>query len=128
IVITMAQAAAAVGFTPIQVAAAPYSWNPGKALATATGRLLSARASDCPPPTGACATDRSPTMRVFVQRAPSGTVPADWGRPKRVSPKDAQAERTSLAADGDLVVVGWVTQRSYLHYDPTDPRRFWIRI
>jgi hypothetical protein len=128
IVITMAQAAAAVGFTPIQVAAAPYSWNPGKALATATGRLLSAWASDCPPPTGACATDRSPTMRVFVQRAPSGTVPADWGRPKRVSPKDAQAERTSLAADGDLVVVGWVTQRSYLHYDPTDPRRFWIRI
>jgi hypothetical protein len=121
-------AALAVDFTSIQPAAARFSWNPGKSLAVTTRHLVSAWASDCPPPTGACATDRSPTMRVFVQRAGAKTVPADWARAVRVSPGDVQAERVSLAADGDLVVVGWVTQRSYLHYDPTDPRVFWIRI
>jgi hypothetical protein len=129
-VITTAVAgdALAVGFTRIQSAAERFSWNPGKSLATANGHLISAWASDCPPPSGACATDRSPTMRVFVQRAEGGTVPAAWGRPVRVSPRDAQAERVSLAADGDLVAVGWVKQTSYLHYDAAAPRVFWIRI
>jgi hypothetical protein len=120
--------ARAVGFTPIQSAAAPFSWNPGKSLAVATGHLLSAWASDCPPPSGACATDDTPTMRVFVQRSPASAVPAKWGPPARVSPKDVQAERASLAAHGDVVAVGWVTQTSYLHYDPTAPRTFWVRI
>jgi hypothetical protein len=124
----IAPSARAVPFTRVQSAAEPFSWNPGKSLATATGHLLSAWASDCPPPSGACATETSPTMRVFVQRAAGGTVPAAWGRPVRVSPLDAQAERVSIAADGDLVAVGWVTQRSYLHYDATAPRSFWIRI
>jgi hypothetical protein len=130
LVISLASAgtALAADFTGIQAAAEPFSWNPGKSLATTTGHLVSAWASDCPPPTGACATDGSPTMRVFVQRAGAKTVPAVWGRPVRVSPLDAQAERVSLAADGDLVAVGWVTQRSYLHYDPAAPRVFWIRI
>ena len=112
----------------VQRAAAPFSWNPGKSLATAGGRLLSAWASDCPPPSGACATDRSPTMGVFVQRSPAAAVPAAWGRPKRMSPHDVQAERSSIAADGNLAVVGWVTQTSYLHYRPTARRSFWIRI
>ena len=120
--------ALAVGFTRIQSAAEPFSWNPGKSLATATGHLLSAWATDCPPPSGACATDRSPTMRVFVQRAAGGTVPAAWGRPARVSPRDVHAQRVSLAAAGALGAVGWVTQMSYLHYDPRARRVFWIRI
>jgi len=112
----------------LQAASAPFSWNPGKSLATAGGRLLSAWASDCPPPSGACATDRSPKMGVFVQRSPSGAVPAAWGKPKRVSPGDVQAERPSIAADGNLAVVGWVSQTSYLHYSPIARRSFWIRI
>jgi hypothetical protein len=128
VTIALATEALAVGFTRVQSAAEPFSWNPGKSLATATGHLLSAWATDCPPPSGACATNKKPTMRVFVQRAPGGTVPAAWGRPARVSPKDVHAERVSLAADGNLVAVGWVTQRSYLHYDPRAPRVFWIRI
>src|SRR5436190_1641658 len=112
----------------LQAASAPFSWDPGKSLATAGGRLLSAWASDCPPPSGACATDRSPKMGVFVQRSPSGAVPAAWGKPKRVSPGDVQAERPSIAADGNLAVVGWVSQTSYLHYSPIARRSFWIRI
>ncbi len=126
--ISWTESAIAVDFTRIRSAAEPFSWNPGKSLATASGHLVSAWASDCPPPTGACATDRRPTMRVFVQRAGANTVPAKWGKPIRVSPLDSQAERVSLAADGDRVVVGWVRQTSYLHYDPTAPRVFWIRI
>jgi hypothetical protein len=126
--IVWAGSASAVDFTGIQPAGDRYSWNPGKALAAATGHLLSAWASDCPPPTHACATDTSPTMRVFVQRSGATQVPAVWGRAVRVSPRATHAERVSLAADGDLVAVGWVTQRSYLHYDPADPRVFWIRI
>jgi len=67
-------------------------------------------------------------MGVFVQRSPSGAVPAAWGKPKRVSPGDVQAERPSIAADGNLAVVGWVSQTSYLHYSPIARRSFWIRI
>jgi hypothetical protein len=126
--VSWSETALAVDFTRIRSAAEPFSWNPGKSLATASGHLVSAWASDCPPPTGACATDHKPTVRVFIQRAEAKTVPAKWGRPIRVSPRDAQAERVSLAADDNLVVVGWVTQTSYLHYDPTAPRVFWIRI
>jgi len=121
-------AAAAVDWTAIQTAGAPYSWNPGKALVAPTGTLVSAWASDCPPPKHACATETGPTMRVFVQRSQASAVPAAWGRPARVSPRDVHAERVSLAADGDLVAVGYVTQRSYLHYDATAPRVFWVRI
>ena len=112
----------------LQAASAPFSWNPGKSLATAGGRLLSAWASDCPPPSGACATDRTPKMGVFVQRSPAGAVPAAWGKPKRMSPGVVQAERPSIAADGNLAVVGWVTQTSYLHYRSSAPRSFWIRV
>jgi len=120
--------ARAAGSARIQAAAEPFSWNPGKSLAAATGHLLSAWASDCPPPSGACATDGSPTMGVFVQRAAGSSVTAVWGRPHRISPRGIQSERTSIAADGDLAAVGWVTQKSYLHYDPTAPRVFWVRI
>jgi hypothetical protein len=126
--IVSAGAALAAGFTPIQAAGGPYSWNPGKALAVTTGHLVSAWASDCPPPHHACATETSPTMRVFVQRSGAKQVPAVWGGAVRVSPLDEHAERVSLAADGDLVAVGWVTQRSYLHYDPAARRVFWVRI
>src|SRR5262245_45987953 len=126
--IVAATAALAVGFTPIQPAGDPYSWNPGKALAVTTGHLVSAWASDCPPPTRACARETSPTIRVFVQRSAANRVPAVWGRPVRVSPLDVHAERVTLSADGALVAVGWVTQRSYLHYDPTARRVFWVRV
>ncbi|TMK33899.1 MAG: exo-alpha-sialidase [Actinobacteria bacterium] len=112
----------------LQHASAPFSWNPGKSLATAGGRLVSVWASDCPPPSGACSTDRSPSMGVFVQRSPVGAVPAAWGRPMRVSPRGVQAERPSIAANPNLAVVGWVTQSSYLHYDPAARRSFWIRV
>jgi hypothetical protein len=112
----------------LQRASGPFSWNPGKSLATAGGRLLSVWASDCPPPTGACATDGSPSMGVFVLRSPGGAVPAAWSRAKRVSPRGVHAERPSIAADGNIAVAGWVTQTSYLHYNPSARRSFWIRV
>ena len=127
-VVVLAAIAEARPTFALQRASAPFSWNPGKSLATARGKLLSAWASDCPPPSGACATDRSPTMGVFVQRSSAGAVPAAWGGPKRMSPRDVQAERPSIAADGNLAVVGWVTQTSYLHYRATSRRSFWIRV
>jgi hypothetical protein len=128
VVLCSAEPAFASGLTRIQAAGSRFSWNPGKSLAGATGTLLTGWASDCPPPKGACATDRSPTMRVFVQRAGAKTVPASWGRAIRVSPLDTQADRVSLAGHGQIVAVGWVTQTSYLHYRPTAPRVFWVRI
>jgi hypothetical protein len=120
--------AAASTFGPLQRAAAPSSWNPGKALAASNRFLLSAWASDCPPPKGRCATDHKPKMGVFVQRAPGAGVPAAWRRPLRVSPPSHQAQRASLAAEGTVAAVGWVTQTSYLHYAPAARRVFRIRI
>jgi hypothetical protein len=45
-----------------------------------------------------------------------------------VSPTTAQAERATIAADGTAVIVGWVTQTSYLHYAPDRRRRFQVRV
>jgi hypothetical protein len=67
-------------------------------------------------------------MGVFVQRQPASDPTPTWSKPLRVSPKKVQAERATLAADGTVAVVGWVTQTSYLHEDPSKPRRFQLRV
>ena len=121
-------ASAATSFTKPKPLAPPSTWNPGKALAATTHRLLAAWASDCPPPSGRCATDTGPYMGVFVQRAPVGDPTPAWSRPRRVSAAKVQAERATLAADGNLAVVGWVTQTSYLHEDPSAPRVLQVRV
>src|SRR4029077_10102320 len=120
--------ARAATYGAIQGAGAPSSWNPGKALAATNGLLLSAWASDCPPPRGICARNARPKMGVYVQRGPIGSRPATWKRPVRVSQATKQAERASIGADGSLAAVGWVTQTSYLHYRPGARRVFWIRV
>ena len=120
--------ALATTFGGAQRAGAPSSWNPGKALAATDRFLLSAWASDCPPPKGKCATDHKPKMGVFVQRAPVTGVPAAWRPPLRVSQPAHQAQRASLAAEGMIAAVGWVSQTSYLHYAPAARRVFWLRL
>ncbi len=120
--------AEAATYGGIQAAGAPYSWNPGKALAATDRFLLSAWASDCPPPTGACARNTRPKMGVYVQRSAVDARPAAWKTPLRVSPPKLQAERAALGADGSLAAVGWVTQTSYLHYRPSARRIFWLRV
>ena len=120
--------AEAATYGGIQAAGAPYSWNPGKALAATDRLLLSAWASDCPPPSGACARDTKPKMGVFVQRSPIGASPAAWKKPVRVSPTTKQAERATVGAEGSIAAVGWVTQTSYLHYRPSARRIFWVRV
>ena len=120
--------ASAVAFTAAAPAAPPSTWHAGKALAAADRYLVQAWASDCPPPTGACATDDRPTMGVFVQRARDVAVRPHWSRPIRVSPNGAQASRPAIAAKGTTVAVGWVSQTSYLRYEPAAPRSFSVRI
>ncbi|HTG47796.1 MAG TPA: sialidase family protein [Actinomycetota bacterium] len=120
--------ALAVAYGGIQAAGPATSWNPGKALAASDEALLSAWASDCPPPKGKCARDSTPKMGVYIQRSPAGARPAAWKKPIRVSPGSRQAERASVGADGSLAAVGWVTQTSYLHYEPAARRVFWMRV
>ncbi len=114
-------------WTRIRPAGAPSSWAPGKGLAATSAFVLSAWASDCPPPKGVCAKNSGPRMGVFVQRARSGGGGLPWGPAKRVSPKDRHAERATIAADGTRVVVGWVTQAKYLGVKPTAKRVFQVR-
>ncbi len=104
----------------------PSAWSDGNALGRTTNYLQTAWASDCPPPSGRCATDRGPYMGVFWQRART-TSPATWGPPHRLSQPHMQAARPALAAAQAHVYVAWVTQRSYLHYRANAPRRLWIR-
>jgi hypothetical protein len=118
----------AVPFGPVQRASASFAWNPGEGLAVSTHRVFSVWASDCPPPSGACATNTGPWMGVFVQRGPQGSTPVGWKKPRRMSPTKHQAERAAIASASKLVVVGWVTQTRYVHYRASAPRVFWIRV
>jgi hypothetical protein len=110
-----------------RTAAAPFSWTPGKALASSSAFVLSAWASDCPPPKHACATNHGPHMGVFVQRARSDTTGLRWSGPRRVSPGNVQAERATIAARGTRVIAGWVTQTKVTGYKPGARRVFWVR-
>ena len=104
----------------------PSTWSPGNTLARADTRLLTAWASDCPPPKGRCAADSGPYMGVFVQRASLGGN-LKWSHPVRVSQPKDHAERASIAADGQIAIAGWVTQRSYSRYDGGASRTFYVR-
>ncbi len=128
LIVAVSLPAQAITFGPTRRASAPSAWNPGKALAATPTRLLSIWASDCPPPTGECATDNGPHMAVFVSRSPAGAAPAHFGKPVRLSPKTAHAERPSIAADGDTVIASYVTQKRYRNYDPGAARAVWVRI
>jgi hypothetical protein len=118
----------ALSFGGTQRASASWAWNAGEGLAVSTHRLFSVWASDCPPPSEACATNTGPRMGVFLQRGPQGATPMTWAKPRRMSPTTRQAERAAIASAGNVVVVGWVTQTKYLHYRPAAPRVFWIRV
>lgn len=120
-------ASAGATWSEPRTAAAPFSWSPGKALASSSAFVLSAWASDCPPPKGACATNQGPRMGVFVQRARSDTVGLKWSNPRRVSPGNVQAERATIAARGTRVIAGWVTQTKVTGYQPGARRAFWVR-
>ena len=120
-------ASAGATWSEPRTAAAPFSWSPGKALASSSAFVLSAWASDCPPPKGACATNHGPRMGVFVQRARSDTVGLKWSNPRRVSPGNVQAERATIAARGTRVIAGWVTQTKVTGYQPGARRAFWVR-
>jgi hypothetical protein len=127
IALAVSPGAKAATLSRLRPAAPPSTWHPGKALAVAGSRLLSVWASDCPPPSGACATDRGPSMGVFIQRAASRDDPPRWSTPRRLSPPHTNAERATIGADGRMAAAGWVTQASYLRYRPRAPRVFWLR-
>jgi hypothetical protein len=121
-------AAAATTFGKARRISSPYAWNPGKALAATSHKLLTIFASDCPPPSGRCADGKGPRMGVFVRRSPASSQAGHWSPPQRISPSSVQAERPSIATHGTTVLASYVTQRSYLHYRPRAPRVLWIRV
>ena len=123
-----ASPASALPFGPVHRASPPYGWNPGKSLVATPTKLITIWATDCPPPRGRCADDNGPRMGVFVRRSPSSKNRPDWSHAKRLSPGTRQAERPSIASDGSTVIASYVTQRSYLHYRPRDPRTLWVRV
>jgi hypothetical protein len=119
-------AGATIVLDPVASVSSPLAWTVGNALARSQGFLHAAWASDCPPPSGACATDTGPYMGVFWQRATIEASPA-WSSPRRISQSGQHASRPALAASGGDVYVAWVTRRSYLHAKPTSARVLWVR-
>jgi hypothetical protein len=127
VVVALARpASAAINWGATRNVGPPSTWSPGNTLARADSRLLTAWSSDCPPPKGKCATDRGPFVGVFVQRASLGGT-LKWSDPARVSQPRTHAERASIAAQGQIALAGWVTQRSYTRYDGGAPRTFFVR-
>jgi hypothetical protein len=126
--VVAASALPALALTGAKPVSPPASWTDGNALGRSSGYLQAVWASDCPPPSGRCATDRGPYMGVFWRRA-SIANPTGWGKVlRRLSQPHLQAARPALAADGNDVYVAWVTQGSYLHYHPGAPRIVWLRV
>jgi hypothetical protein len=119
-------AVASVVLDPVVSVSSGAAWTVGNALGRSQGFLHAAWASDCPPPSGACATDTGPFMGVFWQRATIGASPT-WSSPLRVSQSRQHASRPALAASGGDVYVAWVTRRSYLHTTPSSARVLWVR-
>jgi len=117
---------AALVMKPAAALSTPLAWTDGNTLARSKDYLQTAWATDCPPPSGRCATDQGPFVGVFWQRALHAT-PGTWSKPRRLSLPHQQAERPAVAADGTNVYVAWVTQTSYLHYRPKAPRIVWVR-
>jgi hypothetical protein len=120
-------AARAVTLDPASPVSPPNAWTAANALGRTNRFLNTAWASDCPPPSGACATDSGPYMGVFWQRGLLGTSLA-WRKPVRISGRRQQASRPAVAASGTDVYVAWVTRPSYLHPRASDPRVLWIRV
>ena len=119
-------ALAAIAFDPIATASTAPAWTVGNALGRSASWLHLAWASDCPPPSGTCATERGPYEGVFWQRASIGPSPP-WSAPVRVSQHRKHASRPALAASGTDLYVAWVTRRSYLHPRPSAPQVLWVR-
>jgi hypothetical protein len=126
VAIAPAQAGASVALDPVASISSGPAWTVGNALGRSQGFLHAAWASDCPPPSGACATDSGPYMGVFWLRATIGASP-QWSPPRRISQARQQASRPALAASGGDVYVAWVTRRSYLHATPSSARVLWVR-
>jgi hypothetical protein len=121
-----ATAWATVVLDPIAPVSSEPAWTVGNALGRTQAWLQTAWATDCPPPSGACATDSGPYTGVFWSRAATGPSPA-WSQPARISQHRRHASRPTLAASGTDVYVAWVTRRSYLHPKPSSPRLLWVR-
>lgn len=128
LVVALATPAQALTWGPVRAASGPNAWNPGKSLAATPTTLLSIWATDCPPPSGKCATDGGPYMGVFVSRSAAAASPPSWTSRTRLSPSTAHAERPSIAAEGSTVIASYVTQRRYRTYNPAAPRRLWVRV
>jgi hypothetical protein len=126
VALTPFAAEATIAFDRVSSVSPDLAWTVGNALGRSQGFLQAAWASDCPPPSGACATDTGPYMGVFWQRATIGASPA-WGAPRRISQPRQHASRPALAASGSDVFVAWVTRHSYLHARPSSPRVLWVR-
>jgi hypothetical protein len=102
------------------------AWADGSAFGRTLLFVHTAYASDCPPPSGKCATDSGPYEGVFWRRGDLGSPPS-WSPPRRVSQRRKQASRPSLAASGTHVYVAWVTRTSYLHPRRKAARVLWVR-
>ena len=107
-----------------QRSVAAWSWSSRQAFAvTGSGDLVALTSSDFAG--GSFATDHGPYQGVFVRS--SSDKGQSWSAPVRVSQAKRQAERGALAASGSSLYAAWVTQKSYDHYDPAQPRTLWFR-
>jgi len=101
-----------------------WAWSGGSSFAqTADGDVIALVMTDFSQ--GSFATDHGPYMGVFARTSSDRGV--TWTAPVRVSQAGRHAERGALAVSGGSTYAAWVTQRSYDHYDPSEPRVLFFR-
>jgi hypothetical protein len=116
---------ASAGAAGIKPVSPPNAYTVGNGLARSSAHLQAVWATDCPPPSGRCATNSGPYMGVFWQRSKST---GGWTTPMRVSPVHVHSARPAIAASGSDLYAAWVTQTRYIGYQPSAKRVLWLRV
>jgi hypothetical protein len=98
-----------------------YSWNYGSSFSKlGNGKVALTYTSDA----GTANSVQSTYARIGTVDPTTKAV--TWGKPKMTSQSSKIADRTSLAAGGNNVYAGFVTQTSYV-IDPAQPRVAYVR-
>jgi hypothetical protein len=74
---------------------------------------------------GKYVSDKGPYLGIYYLHATSGS---SWTKPFRLNPAKQNGARRAIAASGKYVYATWVSENSWIHYNPAKPRVLYVRV